>query len=474
MSERTPREPTTAPQSKSGSTTTAGNGSSNKSSSGYLSGKPFAEQEAALCVHPRGREEQVPPWKRSPNKTDGSPRPSSQQGNPYGIEPPDHTPPGPDPLQGCEDPNATRAIVRDVISVELGDAVTAYIRDLCHAEALAMNRFIHATGGSPTTSLGQAEFFGLVADVVTGGLVQEGLEALAKRSGRLRSKLAEMLFGGITGVAWGVLVSLIFDDDNDELVHKALAKAGKEAEDAMVKIYSSGTDMTERWKTDREQVLQELNLLDDVEAMKDIEAWARSEVGRLQVSDKNGSQLYAQLLERWMLERAEDDKDAGRGVNQASHKEARSVVKNGGGKNSGAQVTDGKRITKPDLFLNQMTYLLSRLGLGANGATEFFGRRFQELSKEFSPEGVASRMKREVFLVRETIDADRWHSATIWTHYRAPDRRQEPPGANAAMEVRLGLEAHEGVLALDSMDLTYIGQGRDGAAYRSQTRTYAP
>lgn len=398
----------------------------------------------------------------------------AHRGIPTGSSPPDHTPPGPDPLQGCEDPNAIRAIVRDVVSVELGDAVTAYIRDLCHAEALAMNRFIHATGGSPTTSLGQAEFFGLVADVVTGGLVQDGLEALAKRSGRLHGKLAEMLFGGITGVAWGVLVSLIFDDDNDELVHKALEKAGKEAEAAMQKIHDGGKEMTARWKTDRSQMLGELDLLNSVEPMKDIETWAKGEVGRLEVADKNGSQLYAQLLERWMLERAEDDKDAGRGVNQASHEEARIVVKNRGGENSGAQVTDGKRITKPDLFLNQMTYILSRLGLGASGATEFFGRRFQELSKEFTPKGVASRMKREVFLVRETVDENRWHSATLWTHYRAPDRRQEPPGANAAMEVRLGLEAHDGVLALDSMDLTYIGQGRDEATYRSQTRTYAP
>lgn len=474
MSERTPREPATAPQSKSGSTTTAGSGSSNKSSSGYLSGKPFAEQEAALCVHPRGREEQVPPWKRSPNKTDGSPRPSSQQGNPYGIEPPDHTPPGPDPLQGCEDPNATRAIVRDVVSVELGDAVTAYIRDLCHAEALAMNRFIHTTGGSPTTSLGQADFFGLVADVVTGGLVQDGLEALAKRSGRLHSKLAEMLFGGITGVAWGVLVSLIFDDDNDELVHKALAKAGKEAEAAMEKLHDGGKKMTARWQTDRSQMLRELDLLNSVEPMKDIEAWAKGEIGRLEVADKHGDLLFGRLIERWLLERARDDEDADRGVNPVSHEEARPRVLEAGSQAGRDPVTDGKRITKPDLFLNQMTYLLSKLGLGAEGATKFFHGRFTELRKGLTPAGVAARMKREAFLVRETVDEKRWHAMTTWTHYRAPERVQEPPGENAALEVRLDLKAHNGVLALRSMDLTYVGQGPDGAPYRSRTQSYEP
>ncbi|HRE89614.1 MAG TPA: hypothetical protein PK095_10810 [Myxococcota bacterium] len=337
-----------------------------------------------------------------------------------------------------------------------------------------MNRFIHATGGSPTTSLGQAEFFGLVADVVTGGLVQDGLETLAKRSGRLHSKLAEMLFGGITGVAWGILTSLIFDDDNDELVHKALTEAGQKAEDAMGKIHDGGNVMTARWKADRSQVLDELNLLNDIGPMKDIEAWAKAEIGRLHVSDKNGSQLYGRLLERWMLERAEDDTEAGRGVNQASHEEARTIVKKVKQRGPGAQVTDGKRITKPDLFLNQMTYLLSRQGLGANGATEFFGRRFEELSKELTPEGVAARMKREVFLVRETVDEKRWHSATTWVHYRAPDRVKEAPGANAAMEVRLTLKAHDGVLALNSMDLTYIGRGLDGSPYRSKTRSHEP
>lgn len=472
MSERTPREPTTAPQPKSGSSMTTGGG--NPSSSGFLTGKPFAEQAAALCVHPRGREEEVPPWKRSPNKTDGTPRPAGPQGNPYGIEPPDHTPHGPDPLQGCEDPNATRAIVRNVVSVELGDAVTAYIRDLCHAEALAMNRFIHATGGSPTTSLGQAEFFGLVADVVTGGLVQDGLEALAKRSGRLHSKLAEMLFGGITGVAWGVLVSLIFDDDNDELVHKALEKAGKEAEAAMQKIHDGGKEMTARWKTDRSQMLGELDLLNSVEPMKDIEGWAKGEVGRLEVADKHGDLLFGRLMERWLLERSEDDEDAGRGVNQVSHEVARPKVLEAGAEAGRDPVTDGKRITKPDLFLNQMTYLLSKLGLGAEDATKFFHGRFTELRKGLTPEGVAARIKREVFLVRETVDEKRWHAATTWTHYRAPDRIQEPPGANAAMEVRLDLKAHGGVVALKSMGLTYVGRGLDGAPYRSRTLSYEP
>lgn len=421
-----------------------------------LRGLPLAEQEKLICVTDGPPEKQPRP---KPTRDDQPIGPGvCGEDVPIGnVE------------SQCEDPDGTRAAIIGLITTTLSDAVVSYNSTIARSEALAISKYIHATGGSPATSYGEAEFCKDVMDNLLGSAFGAGLKVAAAGVTGALTGVVDMLFGAATGLAWSVLKELVLKDDDEKKVHQSVVAVGKMATGAHDRIILGMDSANAVWKQTRDAAVSELRLATTVEQMTAIERWARGQLMPLQSAQPNAEAMYLGLLERWVLERAGDADSEGNGVNSESHAEAKRTLADpeSATLRGGLPVTDGDKITKGDLFVDQLRFQLGRFGLASDGATKHFSEKFKLLRGKFpdAPTAIERKLQEEEFAIHETLDEAKWEHAMSLTSPRGDKHTPVPPGREAKVIVRIELDRSGGTYALDLMKLEYVSPG---ATYRRE------